>query len=270
MTRPRKQTVDYFPHYVRHGQTMEILEQKYGLSGYAFWFKLLERLGDTDGHFLDCKNPIVWNFLQSKTHQDEKTTVEILNLLSDLQAIDAYLWKHGKIIWCQNFVDNIADAYRNRVIDIPPKPTINKDKSISNGVSDVRNPERRGEERIEEKTLVRNSSDGDNGFSIFWKNYPKKIGKKAALNAWKKARGKPPLKKIVDALAEQKASVNWLKDDGQYIPNPATWINQGRWDDEVTSGQPTSHLCNHGLRIEECKICRDHIPQANKGSRQPN
>jgi hypothetical protein len=112
--------------------------------------------------------------------------------------------------------------------------------------------------------------EGDNGFTVFWNSYPKKVGRKAALNAWKKARGKPPLKKIIDALIEQKASVNWLKDDGQYIPNPATWINQGRWDDEVATGQPTSHLCSHGLRPEECKICRDHIPRENKGSRRPN
>ena len=26
-------------------------------------------------------------------------------------------------------------------------------------------------------------------------------------------------------------SDKWEKDKGQYIPNPSTWINQGRWDD---------------------------------------
>lgn len=33
----------------------------------------------------------------------------------------------------------------------------------------------------------------------------------------------------------------WRKDNGQYIPNPATWLNQGRWDDVLTEAgaQPT-------------------------------
>jgi len=45
MARPNKQGVDYFPHFVNHGKTMFILEEKFGNNGYAFWFKLLELLG---------------------------------------------------------------------------------------------------------------------------------------------------------------------------------------------------------------------------------
>ena len=51
MTRPMKKGVDYFPHACVHGQTMFILEQRWGNDGYAFWFKLLEMLGTTEGHF---------------------------------------------------------------------------------------------------------------------------------------------------------------------------------------------------------------------------
>ena len=29
-------------------------------------------------------------------------------------------------------------------------------------------------------------------------------------------------------------SAQWQRDNGQYIPHPATWLNQGRWDDELT------------------------------------
>jgi len=37
---------------------------------------------------------------------------------------------------------------------------------------------------------------------------------------------------MMTALETQKASEKWLKDNGQYIPNPATWLNQRRWEDE--------------------------------------
>jgi len=66
MTRPRKNTVDYFPHLCRHGETIFILEERYGNDGYAAWFKLLEKLADTDNHFIDLNNPATAEYLRSK------------------------------------------------------------------------------------------------------------------------------------------------------------------------------------------------------------
>ncbi len=65
MARPKKQVVDYFPHVCSQGKTMFILEQKYGNNGYAFWFKLLELLGDAPGHFLDINDGGTWEFIQA-------------------------------------------------------------------------------------------------------------------------------------------------------------------------------------------------------------
>ena len=66
MARPKKQTIDYFPHSCTHGKTMFIIEQKYGNDGYAFWFKLLELLGDTAGHYIDLNDEATQEFLQAK------------------------------------------------------------------------------------------------------------------------------------------------------------------------------------------------------------
>ena len=38
--------------------------------------------------------------------------------------------------------------------------------------------------------------------------------------------------KIMQAVATAKTSAQWLREGGRFIPNPSTWINQGRWDDE--------------------------------------
>jgi len=73
-------------------------------------------------------------------------------------------------------------------------------------------------------------------FNEFWVAYPKKAGKKAAFAAWKKAKVTAELHQaILAAIRLQKTSAQWQKDNGQYIPNPATWLNQGRWDDEITA-----------------------------------
>ncbi len=37
---------------------------------------------------------------------------------------------------------------------------------------------------------------------------------------------------ILNSLEQQKHSVQWTKDGGQYIPYPATWLNGRRWEDE--------------------------------------
>lgn len=71
-------------------------------------------------------------------------------------------------------------------------------------------------------------------FEKFWKAYPAKIGKIAAQKAFEKHRPDDALlDAMLSALEAQRRSDKWQKDGGQYIPNPATWLNQGRWQDDV-------------------------------------
>ena len=39
----------------------------------------------------------------------------------------------------------------------------------------------------------------------------------------------------MEALSRQRQTDKWLKDGGQFIPNPATWLNQRRWEDQAVS-----------------------------------
>lgn len=79
----------------------------------------------------------------------------------------------------------------------------------------------------ETETVNRNCVDD---FDRFWDAYPKKVGKVDAKKAW--VKNKPPIDDVLIALLWQSKSDQWLKDGGQYIPNPSTYINQGRWHDE--------------------------------------
>ncbi len=146
MTRPRKQTVDYFPHQVNHGETMFIIEQRYGNDGYAFWFKLLELLGKTEGHSLDCNKLTTLNSLAAKTLVTKEKAEEILNLLAELKAIDTELWTENRVIWSHNFVTGLSFAYRNREVVIPDKPVFQHKESGICGITNVRNPQMKGNE----------------------------------------------------------------------------------------------------------------------------
>jgi hypothetical protein len=70
-------------------------------------------------------------------------------------------------------------------------------------------------------------------FNVFWKIYPKKIGKGYAFKMWRKIKPDDTLlKKMVDKIELFKQTEQWQKDGGQFIPHPATWLNQERWEDE--------------------------------------
>ena len=77
-------------------------------------------------------------------------------------------------------------------------------------------------------------------FDKFWQAYPKKVSKKQAQKSWKKI--KPSLElfeKILKALEMVKQTEQWKKDNGKFIPYPATWLNQERWTDEIKMMQDT-------------------------------
>jgi uncharacterized protein YdaU (DUF1376 family) len=72
-------------------------------------------------------------------------------------------------------------------------------------------------------------------FDIFWGKYPKKVGKDAALRAFVKRKpDQHLLTQMLNAIGEQIRSESWTKG---FVPNPATWLNEGRWQDEVAVGQ---------------------------------
>jgi len=81
---------------------------------------------------------------------------------------------------------------------------------------------------------------GDLAFEKFWSTYPKKVAKRAAFRAWcKETKDHNNVQdEIFAALRWQIEQPQWNKDDGQYIPNPATWLNQGRWKDSPPPQRP--------------------------------
>lgn len=70
-------------------------------------------------------------------------------------------------------------------------------------------------------------------FLQFWSAYPRKVGKQDALRIyWKIKPNKELQDRILQAIHEQKASEQWTKEDGRFIPLPKTWLHRGSWDDE--------------------------------------
>jgi len=91
--------------------------------------------------------------------------------------------------------------------------------------------------RLNKEPIQSNASLRCALFDKFWASYPKKVGKDAAQKAFEKRRPDEELtSEMISAIDKQVSSDGWAKEDGKYIPNPATWLNQGRWKDEVQGG----------------------------------
>lgn len=165
MSRPKSKIAEYFPHFAKGGRTIYILESKYGNDGYAFWFKVLELLCDTEGQVYDCKNPANWEFLTAKTRVTSEQAKEILATLASLEAIDPELWNQRQVIWVQNLVNNLSPLYSRRSSSSPQRPDLECDRSKKteetdyceqkpdvNGQNDDKNPQSKVKESKEEKS----------------------------------------------------------------------------------------------------------------------
>ena len=126
MAKIKSDTAKYFPHYsdASSGDTLTILQNLFKNDGYAFWFRLLERLAAADGHYLDMSNDSKFRTLAAKSFLYVETAYKIIDILLETETIDVELWKNYKIIWCRNLVENLADVYRNRRRQLPQKPIV--------------------------------------------------------------------------------------------------------------------------------------------------
>ena len=95
----------------------------------------------------------------------------------------------------------------------------------------------KGEREFSDENSTRKARSISSAFDAFWSEYPRKVGKIAAKKAFERAIRKAPLETLLTAVRRQKCGSQWTQDNGQYIPNPATWLNQGRWEDELPTPQ---------------------------------
>ena len=73
----------------------------------------------------------------------------------------------------------------------------------------------------------------ENKFEEFWGLYPRKTGKGKAKQSYQKAIAKIPEQNLIQALKDRLEDLGKL--ESQFIPHPSTWLNQERWEDEITN-----------------------------------
>lgn len=124
---------------------------------------------------------------------------------------------------------NILEHYRSPTVALPTEVNISKVNIIEKNSS--------GQKCTDEKNGSGQKCTAKNDeFEQFWATYPKKKNKGRAESTWnklKKLKKLPDITIILTKLDELKKAHEWTKEDGEYIPHPASWLNAAGWNDEV-------------------------------------
>ena len=89
----------------------------------------------------------------------------------------------------------------------------------------------RGEKRREEKSKKLHWS---NDFDRWWRIYPKKVAKKPCRDKWRRMKPDPDIL-VRDVQARIEHDEQWKQG---YIPNPLTYLNQERFNDDISRPKP--------------------------------
>ena len=120
------------------------------------------------------------------------------------------------------------DAYTRKV-------EANKANGLKGGRPKAKKPSGlNGNQNNHDKDKDKDNKNISNDFALFWSHYPKKASKGTAEKTFIKIyKNLPNMKELIDKLVMLKNSEQWVKDNGQYIPNPSTWLNAKGWEDEI-------------------------------------
>jgi len=219
----------------------------------------------------------------SGTAEELARVIRLRDHSTEVEAVLREFFAEEDGTWSHSHCDDVIDKYRAKAVTAAengkrggrPKKTKNEPSTNPEETHPVisANPEETGskanqeprtnnQEPVDQEHCAPAVSEQADLFPKFWKLYPNKKGKAAAEKAWKKLKVTDDLFNLIaQGLARQCVSPAWTKDDGQFIPHPATWLNGKRWEDEV---KPTSNVhqfpprrqCN-GLDVDDLSWAED-------------
>jgi len=98
-------------------------------------------------------------------------------------------------------------------------------------------------------------------FEAFWQAYPRKVGKKAARDAYDQAVQQADPEVILQAAKRYADDPN--RED-QFTAHPKTWLNQGRWEDDPLPAR-SQQKAGGQRRMDQYAEIHARIQQTKKG-----
>ena len=200
----------------------------------------------------------------SGTAEELARVIRLRDRSAEVEAVLREFFAEEDGTWNHSHCDDVIDQYRAKAVTAAengkrggrPKKTKNEPNPNPEETKPVisANPEETGskanqepitnnQEPVDQEPCAPAVSEQADLFPKFWALYPRKQDKAKALKAWAKLKVTDELFTVIaKGLGSQVVSADWLKDSGQFIPHPATWLNGKRWEDEIPSAPTNVHL----------------------------
>jgi len=272
MAAPFKTGLDYFPLDIdiEHNEKIYLIESKHGSVAFTVIIKLFARVYGK-GYFykwsdreaaifsrqtaipLEDVNSILKDCLDEGIFNDE--LFKLYNILTSKEIQKRFLIACGrrKTVEMEKMYTLIpGNDYRNLVI-------VNNNPGSAELMS-TKTPQSKVKESKVKKRKVKKEKSADGLFDVFWKAYPKKVGKQQALKAWNKLKpSEELLAAILQAIKNQQA---WRKNakPGDFRPewpHPSTWLSNARWEDEI----PVANKSKSPPKMIPCPKCRSPVKE---------
>jgi hypothetical protein len=204
---------------------------------FPFWsertiadvFRALEKMGLIRSQQLDIKQGKAMKYYTVSNVAKTLLTSERFTHLEDSSTWGAMLQDLPDAM-LQDLPDHQAKNGRSaRASNI-----YNITKTLTKDAEKTETPKVIDENKINPTEKPQGKKSNDSEFETFYSSYPKKVAKPNARKAWDKNKCK--LEEVLPALERHKKTWN----DPQFIPHPATWLNQRRWEDDVIVKQESS------------------------------
>lgn len=212
-----------------------------GNSIVLIWVMLLTLAGRCNAGgmiFLTENIPYSVSMLADELDFEEATVQLAIYSLTELGMIstteEGFLeicgWEHH-----QN-IDKLAEIREyNRLAKRKSRAALNAGQTIVNDKSmtsqQCQDTDKDTDKDIEKEKNKNKSNTYTADFEKFWAAYPKKKAKEDAAKAFKSVD--VPVDVLINAVNAQLRGSDWKKENGRFIPYPATWLRGRRWEDET-------------------------------------
>jgi hypothetical protein len=199
------------------------LRHEHGITGYGLYWYCLELISGKV-----CKENITFELeddaetIAIDWNLDQIKVQEIMVFMCNLGLFDA----GDGVITCLKLAKRLDDTnsknpeIRNILNRISPK----------NSEQIREAPKNSAQTRLDQIRLEDKKDNGQNRFDQFWKEYPKKRKKKQAKEIWRRKKLDDKFNEIItDIQIRIENDKRWK---GGFIPDPTTYLNGERWDDE--------------------------------------
>ena len=221
MARPRKNNAEWFSHdnNLRDDLKIKAVRTKFDLKWYAIFLMILEVLADAEYFQLEDTDFQI-EILSGDFRIDKEELKTILDYFKQIWLLQFEDWK----IFSKHLIERMKSLLSKRENE-------RQKYQEPQGESDS---EPAAAAAPKTPSAPKKALMTDEDFESFWKIYPRKVEKTKAMEKFKRIE-KSLLDTIIEAVNLQKKTSSWIKNDGQFVPHPTTWINWQRWNDDPAS-----------------------------------